>query len=83
MKMSKFESELQQAVDKFVNYPGKHASTAYPMALAKLNRDLRLCLDRLDSIVNSFNSVEQQIYRTTEIEIRTAGSHQGGSNTGA
>ena len=33
MKMSKFESELQQAVDNFVNYPGKHASTAYPMAL--------------------------------------------------
>ena len=62
--MSRFETELKEAVDKFLNYPGKSATTAYPMALASLEYDLKVCLTNLDEIVESFTPEQQMIYRT-------------------
>ena len=64
---SKLEAELKQAVDRFINYPGKYGSTAYPMALADLEHDLTLCLTRLNKIVNSFTDVQKEIYNDKRI----------------
>jgi hypothetical protein len=65
--MSDFESKLKKAVDKFLNYPGKYASTAYPMAIAQLEYDLRNCLNEM---VESFNDCDRVIYDTTMNRLR-------------
>ena len=68
--MSDFESRLKARTDRFLNYPGKYASTAYPMALAELERDLRACLKELDEIVESFNDRDRIIYNTAMNRLR-------------
>ena len=60
--MSDFEDRLKARTDRFLNYSGKYASTAYPMALAELKRNLEDCLKELDEIVESFNDRDRTIY---------------------
>ena len=69
--MPDFEDRLKARTDRFLNWPGKYASTAYPMALAELERDLRDSLKELDEIVQSFNDRDRIIYNTAMDRLRS------------